>query len=405
MTSLSRQLTIPVAVVLLLTSCGDEGDSPGAAETSGAATVDVGLPADEMSDTDATAVDDAVDAAGALSVSPGYWVGVYDPEKGYYEQAYGEAEAGGAPAAVDQVLRIGSISKTFTATVVLQLVDEGELELDQTVAEAGPEVAETFSEVAEVADVTLRELLTMRSGIQDYMNVPDATVAETAANPDTVYDADTLIRTGLDAGGASVGTYSTTNYLILQEIVEEVTGSSLQDLIRSRITEPLGMSVAALPPNEDTTLPEPGTHGYLNAGCVKELKGDGATGVSAGEDTTDWNVSYGQGGGGMHSTLRDLGIWALSGSGDALLPDELVTERLTTEDLSNGLPYGLGIFQIGDWIGHEGEALGWEALSFYNPDTGVALAFGTNACNGNFPVFLQVTDALYPDTGLADWIG
>lgn len=402
----AHRIVLPLAMALALAACNGDGDttsdagsSPGA--SSSPATVDVSLPEREMSPRDAKRVDRAVNAADPLSVSPGYWVGVYDPDKGYYEHAYGQAEVGGEAAAVDQVFRIGSITKTFTATLVLQLVDEGELTLDETVAEASPDTAEKFPDTG---DTTLRALLSMQSGIQDYMNVADGVVAQTAADPATVYDADTLIQAGLDAGEAPPGTYSTTNYIILQEILESKTGATIQELIKTRVTDPLGMTVAAMPANDDTTLPEPATHGYLNAGCAGELKADGATGIKAGADTSDWNASYGQGGGGMHSNIRDLGIWALSGSGNALLSDDIVAERLATEDLNIGLPYGLGIFRVGDWIGHEGEAIGWEALSFYNPETNVAIAFGTNACNGNFGEFLTITDALYPDTGLSDWL-
>ena len=149
----------------------------------------------------------------------------------------------------------------------------------------------------------------MQSGIPDYMNVPGAAVEELASDPARVFSADDLIGYGVakDIQPAGTGGYSTTNYIALQEIAETVTEQSLAELIEQRLTGPLGMSDTALPPNEDTTLPDPATHGYINEACIAELEADGAFGVEAGTDTTDWNASYGQGGGGMHSTIEDSG--------------------------------------------------------------------------------------------------
>ena len=101
-------------------------------------------------------------------------------------------------------------------------------------------------------------------------------------------DRDQLIDAGIGKGlkPAGTGGYSTTNYILLQEVAEEITGTSLQDLIAKRITGPLGMANSALPPNEDTTLPEPAAHGYLNSNCIAEVEADGGN-ATEGQDTTD----------------------------------------------------------------------------------------------------------------------
>ena len=257
-------------------------------------------------------------------------------------------------------------------------------------ADADPALAERFPDIA---DIPVRDLLGMTSGIEDYMNVPDAAVAATAQQPDTQWEPLDLIGFGVGRGLQPLGTggYSTTNYVILQEIAESLTGQSIQELLAERLTAPLGMPDTALPYNEDTTLPEPFARGYLSPACVNELVDDGAEPVPAGTDTTDWNASYGQIGGGMHSTVADLGTWAASMSGSALLSEELAAERLEMHDAGLGVfTYGLGISQFaegfGTQYGHEGEAIGWEGWAGHDPATGESFVVFTNTCADSLPM-------------------
>ena len=344
------------------------------------AAADVQLPTETMSAEDAAVIDQAM--ASLLEKYPdipAWYVGVWDQERGAYQQAYGLADvANGRAASVEDTFRIGSVSKTFMATVMLQLVDEGLIGLDSTVADADPELAERFPAYA---DITVEQLLNMTSGIEDYMNVPDAAVATLVTAPDTVWEPEQLIGYGVDAGVSPPGEfgYSTTNYLVMQLIAETLTGKSIQDLIRERVTEPLGMTETVLPPNEDTTLPEPFARGYLRQACVDELVDDGAQPVPAGTDTTEWNASYGQSGGGMHSTIADLGIWAASMSGNALLSEGLAEARIAP--LQEGQPYGLGMLLFANEFGHEGEAIGWEGWVGHDPDSGLSVVVFTNSCS------------------------
>ncbi len=354
------------------------------------AAADVPLPTEPMSAEDAAAID-----AGIVAVMekhpevPAFYVGLWSPERGVYQQAYGLADvANDRAAAIDDHFRIGSVSKTFGAAIILQLVDEGLLALDDTVADADPALAEQFPEVA---DISVSDLLGMTSGIPDYMNVSDATVAAVTRAPDTQWDPIDLIGYGVERGLAPVGTpgYSTTGYVILQEIAETLTGQPIQELVTERLTEPLGMPDTALPYNDDTTLPEPFARGYMSPACNEELVGDGADPVPDGTDLTDWNASYGQIGGSMHSDLDDLGTWAASMSGSALLSDELAAQRLEMHDAALGGPltYGLGIMQAGTQFGHEGEAIGWEGWAGHDPETGETAVVFTNTCADSGALF------------------
>lgn len=345
----------------------------------------------------------AIDAAAAAFLDEqaaqgvtAFYIAVSDPAAGDFSSAYGDASVDGPAATTDDSFRIGSISKTFTATAVLQLVESGDITLDDTVLDLLPALA---AEHPELEPLTVRQLLSMQSGVADYLNMVDTVVPVIVDEPTTVWAAEDLITAGVEAGVDAPGTlgYSTTNFIVLQLIVESVTGSPLADVIADEIVGPLGLDGIFLPPNDDTTLPTPATHGYLDGGCLDELADDGAT-VEPGTDVTDWNASYGQGGGGMTSDLAGLLGWAASGSGNALLDDATVADRLELEVLPEGIPYGLGMMQLNTWIGHEGEAIGWEALVLQDLDSGASIAMAGNGCGGLFTGFLDALGMLYPDS-------
>jgi D-alanyl-D-alanine carboxypeptidase len=398
-----RRLAADLTLALLgvssaLVGCSPSDQAPDAPPTP--ATRLIVLNPAPMSADDAAALDGMVEDLyndDLRESFPGLWVGVWDPERGAYQNAWGEAVVDSTKASIDHVWRIGSITKSLTAVVVLQLVDEGSLALADSVEQAAPKVATAHPETS---GLTIRQLLSMASGLPDYMNTADGVVAGVTEDPRRTWTADELIDAGVSRGVGKPGArgYSTTNYLVLQQVAEETSGRSLHDLIAERITTPLGMSRSALPPDEDTTLPEPAAHGYLNKLCAAEIEDDGGT-ASRGQDTTQWSASYGQGGGGMHSTLAELGIWGGSVLGNALISGDLAKERLRTRALPEGIRYGLGIMDFGDgFVGHSGEAIGWQAQVVHNPATGMTIAMATNACSGADPGLFDGIRTLVPFT-------
>ncbi len=401
-----RTLASSAGVLLLAAlamACGTDGDNPNAAPSpspsASASTrpkVSVDIPTSPMSAADATTVDSTVASLWSRDKEnlPALIIGIWDPKKGVFVKAYGESEKG-VPATTDMTFHIGSVSKAYTATVVLRLVEDGKLALDDTITDAAPGVAKKFPAVA---DRTIRQLLDMHSGIPDYMNTPKGLVAQVVKDPTTPVQADTLIQTGIDLGltpAGAPGGYSTTNYILLQEIVEEVTGTTLQDLVKSDVTDPLGMTHTALPPYTDTTLPAPGLHSAVTPSCQREFASSGAK-VAIGTDLTDYSLSYGQGGGAMSSTISEVGLFAASGVGDAVLQPATVKARDTLATLGDGIDYGQGTHRFGQWYGHAGETLGYETLAVRNPDTGVTVALASNSC-GVVVDYLSILSALYPD--------
>jgi D-alanyl-D-alanine carboxypeptidase len=387
-----------------VTACGDSDDSDSSADTTIAAadttvatepTVDTSAPSDTEFWTatapNMTPVDEATAAEWqelselALKYAkgtPGAIIAVSDPELGFWSTAIGDAEIDVDPMTLDHHSRIGSITKTFTAVAVLQLVDAGELSLDDTVADVVPDVAEQFPETA---DITVEHLVSMTSGLPDYANVAGSATAQAVEDPTKVWTPDEIIQAALDASEIEpIGTpgYSTTNFIILGLMYEAVTGDTIEAGV-TRVGEEVGLTETALLPRDENEMPDPSTNGYVDPPGAESLAGIDVE-VEAGTDTTDWSISWGGAGGGAYSTIDDLFLWASSGSGNTLLSSELGTQRLEVAPIEPDLSYGLGIMEQGvdGWYGHSGQAIGWEALAFYNPETGATFTVMINSTAG-----------------------
>ena len=292
-----------------------------------------------------------------LAVGPGF----------SWERAAGVADAEtGAPLTTDHRFRIGSVTKLFVATVVLQLVGEGVLALDD--------------EVGSIAEgVTLRQLLNHTSGLPDYYADLDSVIGP--YRTDRAYRPTLTPRAALELVHARPrlfppGTgwsYSGGNYLVLGLIVEDTTGSTLREELRRRIIEPLGLEATDLPdggpspaglargylPPDNPLLPEPGP------GLV---------------DVTDIQP-FGWGGGEMVSTARDVARFLQALLGGELLTRSLLTEMLTTvvSDWEESEGYGLGIEEVSSLMGVADSPCGsaWGHLGFAIGYTTIALASKT----------------------------
>ena len=255
---------------------------------------------------------------------------------------------------------IGSATKPFVAVVVMQLADEGRLDLDSGV--------DRFVPYLSGADrITPRQLLNHTSGLGEYLDQP-AIRAETKRQwtpAEQVAIADAAGRFG-EPGGPHH--YSNTNYIVLGEIIEQVTGRSWVDEVQARITGPLGMTQTGL-----TGRPVPAF-----------APGDG-TFVDV---TNDFDPSIGGAAGGLQSTSRDLLVFAEALADGTLVSPEsraAMQQFLPAEDLSRfGIDhgYGLGIDQyVMDGmtvIGHMGTGETGSSYVGYDAETGTTVAVTTN---------------------------
>jgi D-alanyl-D-alanine carboxypeptidase len=326
---------------------------------------------------------------------PGMWLAVWEPRGGTYVAAYGESQRGGQAVPQDHV-RIGSLTMTFTATAMLRLIAQGRLQLDDTIAGVLPGLARDHPQLAHI---TISELLSMQSGIPDYANggpVLRAVLRSPSRTwtPREVIDA-TLARAR--ARPPDTPGWSATNYLILGEMLNEVDGDSVEQTVTG-IARQAGLSNTALAAPSDVTLPDPVSDGYISRVGVAALADEGLR-ARRGTDVGDWSVSAHAAAGGMYATIGELGVWAATGLGNALLDTKTVEQRLRVTAIPPVGDYGLGIADYGNgWIGQTGRVLGWESLAAYNIRSGAVAAAAVNE-TASLPAAEHALAAAFP--GLA----
>lgn len=261
--------------------------------------------------------------------------------------------------------RVGSITKTFIGTLILQLVDQGLLSLDDT-------ADQWFEGVPNGDRITVRMLLNMSSGIVNYTDFDDFWLT-LYANPEKVWTSEELLAYGFNAPplfdpGARYY-YDNTNTIMLGLILEDITGQDVRTLLQEQILDPLGLTHTSFPANEDTAIPEFHPRGMTRNLFTRELL-----------DATSWNPSWAWAAGQMISTQADLAVWVRALATGELLSPELQAERLVLVDINPGLAgYGLGIMNFVGWLGHQGDLPGYNSEAWYRPDLDATLLVFTNS--------------------------
>jgi D-alanyl-D-alanine carboxypeptidase len=272
--------------------------------------------------------------------------------------------------------RIGSSTKTFVATLVLQLVAEGTIGLDDPADDHLPEFGLDRR-------ITVRMLLQHTSGVFNFTGevYDDGTVVpgipwsgqEWVDNRFHTYRPEELVGLALSKPARfEPGTdwsYSNTNYVLARLLVEKVTGRSFAAELQRLILGPLGMS-DTVAPGTSTEIPVPHAHSYYRyeeAGQEKTV------------DVTHQNPSWISAGGDMISTTQDLHTFFSALMGGKLLPAPLLTEM---REPNPEIGYGLGVFAQdmgpngGTIFHHNGGIAGSAALMYSTPDGGKTLTAG-----------------------------
>jgi D-alanyl-D-alanine carboxypeptidase len=346
---------------------------------------------------------DKIDAAARAALTGGVTgavVGIADPERGTFLRAYGTADAAGAALLPDMHYRIASVTKTFTADAVLRLVDQGRVGLDDP-------VSRYVAGVPNGDAITVRNLLAMRSGAYDFTDDKEFFARYTADPTLPWTDDDTLAilrahAAQFTAPGAKTQ-YCNTNYALLGLVIEKASGRSVQQYLTTVVGE-LGLGATSYP--TDDALPAPFVHGYL---------GDGSSPPPAGgyRDVTASNPAVAGPAGAMISTVPDMVRYAsLLGTGAGLSP-ATAKERQTWGPLTASgvrLQYGLGITQLGDWVGHDGSIFGYSNMVFYLPSAQATVVVMSNVADAVAvpsqalwgEIVGEIVKALYPGS-LPSW--
>ncbi len=263
----------------------------------------------------------------------------------------------GKPIKPDAPVRIASNTKTFTATVVLQLVQEGEISLDAPVETYLPGIVR--GEGIDGRNITVRQLLQHTSGLADYdvalFSEGPASNLQTYHEPRELVDL-TLTLPPVGAPG-ELYSYSNANYILAGLIVQRVTGRPIGEQITERIIQPLGLKHTYWPELGDMTLPKNAPNGY-----VSETPGGPRI------DVTELDPSFGWAAGQLVSTPSELNTFFVALLGGELIGPAMLAEMKTTVPAPDENPYvesnaGLGLDRIslscGDVWGHGGNIQGY----------------------------------------------
>ena len=288
---------------------------------------------------------------------------------------------GTEPLSTNNLWQIGSNTKAFTAVMLLQLEAQHKLSIHDTVGQWLPRYRAW-------RQVTIKHLLDMTSGIPDYLSIPGFLRAY-AADPTAEFSSRRLVsyaRRGQPTHGYS---YSNTNYILAQMILERATHDTYAGQLRKRITEPLGLRTMTYQPSPyPRSFTDRLPAGYLFQTSMPPLK------PLLGRDLRRFNLSYAQGAGGIVSSLKDATRWERALYQGRMLPSRQQRELETVVSQKTGKPikrptrddpqgYGLGVMEghtsLGPIWAYEGETLAYRVLHIYVQRSGTLLAIGVNS--------------------------
>jgi CubicO group peptidase (beta-lactamase class C family) len=305
-------------------------------------------------------------------------------------EALGESMTG-VPATPEMHFRNGAVAISYMSTLLLQLVDEGTVSLDDPLANWLPDLPD-----AEL--VTLRMLTNMTAGYPDYVQNPKLS-QELYADPFRQWTPQEQIAIGLStprvfAPGANWD-YSHTNYVILGQALEKITGQPLDIALQEQVLGPMGLrnTVAWSTPE----ISEPVLHAFSSERRP-------ALGIPTGtrfyEESTYWNPSWTLAQGAIQTTdIVDMATSAVAVGEGTLLSPESHQAQIAPDLLGFGSPlkgcpnchtldetysYGLGVVLVGDWIVQNPLFAGYGGVMAYLPARKIAIAVATTFGEGAF---------------------
>jgi CubicO group peptidase (beta-lactamase class C family) len=308
-------------------------------------------------------IDQAVTEVLIRTGAPSASIAIVQDGRLVYAQAYGQARLEPPLRATPEMrYSIGSVSKQFTAAAILLLAEERKLSLSDRVGKWLPNLTRAN-------EVTIRQLLSMTSGYQDFWPqdyVMPGMPKDTTAN--AILDG--WARKPLDFDPGTKWQYSNTNYVIAGMIVERVAGKPLLTFLRDRVFTPLGMR--SVVDTDQVALGEMDPLRYMRFALAPPRP--------APKEGRGWMFAAGE----LAMTASDLAAWDISVIKRSILRPESYRELETEVLLANGAPtgYGLGVnvAMVGGRrrISHTGEVSGFTARNDIYPNEGAAIAVLTN---------------------------
>lgn len=272
---------------------------------------------------------------------------------------------------VNSRYRIGSISKTFTAVLVMKAVEKGMVSLDQT-------IDKYFPSIPNAGKITVRYLLYHRSGIHSFTEDKDYT--SWCTEPKTREELLEIIAKGeSEFEPDSKAAYSNSNYVLLSMIVEKIYGKPYDTLLKKQITKPFGLKYTSLGGKIDTGKNECRSYSFDDGWKL--------------EPETDISVPLGTGG--VVSTPSDLVRFSNALFGGKLVSKKSLEQMKTWKD-----KFGIGMFPIPFYehtgYGHTGGIDGFSSVFCYFDDRNLSYALTSNGTNyNNNNISIAILSAVY----------
>ena len=367
-----------IGIAILIAGCSRPGSTGGAST---------------LKPIDQAALQTMVDNTAKELLIPGALVLLRTPQ-GEFTVTYGTTLLGATnPPSADTHFRIASNTKTMTSAVIMELAQENKLSLDDPISKYVPEVPNGNN-------ITIAQLLEMRSGLYNYTDDPIISTTMDA-NPAKVWTPVEVLAIAFAhppnfPPGAQYE-YDNTNYALLGVVAEKIDGKPLAQAMHDRLFGPLKMRHTELPGSTVNTIPEPYSHGYLYGSSSAALTGEppyssevqaaARAGTLLPKDYTDVNHSFAAAAGGVISTANDCATWIKAlVAGRVLNPtyQRRWLDSLKPEDPNKpkGQKYGYGIVQL-SWgpntiYFHGGETPGFNSKISYDPANDMTLIIWTN---------------------------
>lgn len=319
---------------------------------------------------------------------PGVAVGIWIPGQGNYVAAFGKSDLKtGRERQVGDPFRIASITKTFTATAILQLADQGKLSLTDP-------IARWFPGFPNADKITVKDLLMMRSGMADFAD--DKLLEVWYRDPLAPLGPQEAMR--MTANQATKFTapnqktrYNNSNYVLLEQIAVKVSGQDMNSFLNANVFTPLGLKNTVYP----TTTRLPG-----------ELRGySWDTDSKSFRDVTEVNPALPGGAGAIISTLDDLRVYVQAICKGGLLKPATQAARLEGMPMDGEPPfirYAQGLLQLGPLCGHNGTIFGFSSEAFYLPSKDAVIVINVNRLDlddhsHSTELLLRLTKLLFPN--------
>ncbi|KAL3422050.1 hypothetical protein PVAG01_06206 [Phlyctema vagabunda] len=320
-----------------------------------------------------------------------------------WQAATGAADVeDGRPVSVDHVFGVGSITKVFTAVVILQLVDEGKLALSDVLGNLL--ARDVYEGIENAREATIDSLLSHRAGVESWED--DAVwIVEgrgRALEASKIWGKTEALKYIRRASPLHPGTfaYSNTNFTLLGLVIEKITQQTAEAEVRRRILEPLKLHHTYLEGFEEPTVPAdlvPNRY-HFNTETFRREAGicpafsqprEGLINASASNLSVEWTA------GGMLTTAQDLASFALALRDGALLSPSSMAVLKAFRYAAGNSEMGHGLFRYssphgyGRWLGHNGSVLGFTGSMFWKEDGDCAVAvlanIGTMHCGPDIP--------------------